>query len=308
MRGGDIVGAVVVVIRPAGVWEREGGRYIEYGVVEDCAVEEVVTGDHGREEAIELRDRLRLYNAGIGGISSVEVRGRETDGLRGDCLIVPLRSSSTLVELFHVGRLLNVVLVSAFLEGELSGVRLLLYLWEGRSGVVGVGGWPPLKKWNTDDRWRRVRDGSEEGIREREGLLDGIGVTLPGDGDFVPDPAALSLRAILRKGEIDREIVFELLGERPFFSPLGGVARYPFLDTDVTADWLEPPELRAESLPCRKNRRRLSISVSVLAIRSFKLRQRCVHSACRRKHSPFFVTRSWTPLSIMDKTFVVAGM
>ena len=143
-------------------------------------------------------------------------------------------------------------------------------------------------------------------MREREGLLDGTGVILPGDGDFVPDPAAFSFRAILRNGEMDREMVFEL-GDRPFFSPLGGVARYPPLDTDVVADWLEPPELSAESA-CRKSRRRLSMSVSVLDILSFKLRQRWVHSACRRKHSPFFVTRSWTPLSMIDNTFVVAGM
>ena len=153
VRGGDIVlGATVVFVRGRpGVCEREGGRYIENGVVEDCAVEVDVTGDHGREEAIELRERLRLYSGGTGGISS-EVRGRDTDGLRGDCLTVPVRSSpSILVELFHAGRILSVELASTRLEGELSGVRLLLYLWVGRSGVVGVGGWPPLRKWNIDD-------------------------------------------------------------------------------------------------------------------------------------------------------------
>lgn len=128
-----------------------------------------------------------------------------------------------------------------------------------------------------------------------------------GAGDFAPE-LPLSLRAILRNGEMDLEIVFEL-GERTiFFSPLGGVARYPPLDIEVAPDWLEPPELNAESWPCKKNRRKFSMSESVLDIRSFKLRQRCVHSACRRKHSPFFVTRSWTPLSMIDRTFVVAGI
>ena len=76
----------------------------------------------------------------------------------------------------------------------------------------------------------------------------GSGVTLPegGAGDFAPE-LPLNLRAILRNGEIDLEIVFEL-GERPiFFSPLGGVARYPPLDIEVAPDWLEPPELNAES-------------------------------------------------------------
>lgn len=114
---------------------------------------EDVTGDHGREEAIELRDRLRLYIGGTGGISSAELRGRpEMDGRRGDCLMVPPRSSfSTLVELFHAGRDdLIVDFASGFLDGDESGVTLLLYLWEGRSGVVGVGGWPPLRKWNIE--------------------------------------------------------------------------------------------------------------------------------------------------------------
>lgn len=70
-----------------------------------------------------------------------------------------------------------------------------------------------------------MRGGSEEGIREGAGLLLGTGVKVRGAGDFVPEPAALSFRAILRNGEMDREIVPAPLGERPFFSPLGGVAR-----------------------------------------------------------------------------------
>ena len=84
-----------------------------------------MTGDQGLEEAIELRDRLRLYIVGTGGISS-DVRGRfETEGRRGDCLTVPPRSSfSTLVELFHAGRSLSVVFASPLRDGDESGVRL----------------------------------------------------------------------------------------------------------------------------------------------------------------------------------------
>lgn len=63
--------------------------------MEDCAVEtEEVTGDHGREDAMELRDRLRLYRVGTGGISSEKECDRPaTDGLRDDFLTVPDRSS-----------------------------------------------------------------------------------------------------------------------------------------------------------------------------------------------------------------------
>ena len=75
---------------------------------------------------------------------SSDKRGRveEIEGRRGDCLMVADRSSaSTLVELFHAGRILRGAFPSApFLDGEESGVRLELYLWEGRSGVTGVGG------------------------------------------------------------------------------------------------------------------------------------------------------------------------
>lgn len=85
--------------------------------------------------------------------------------------------------------------------------------------------------------WRRVRVGSEEGVRVGAGLLADTGVALPGKGDLAPDPAALSLRAILRKGDIDLDNVFAALGDRPLdFPPLGGVARYPFLDMVVCPD------------------------------------------------------------------------
>ena len=72
-----------------------------------------------------------MYKGGTGGISSAEDRGRpDTDGLRGDFLIVPERSSgSTLVELFHAGLDFSVEFASIFLEaGDDSGVRLWLYL------------------------------------------------------------------------------------------------------------------------------------------------------------------------------------
>ena len=59
LRGGETV--VLILDRP-GVRAREGGRYIENGEFEDCAVEDDVTGDHGRPEAIELRETLRLDN------------------------------------------------------------------------------------------------------------------------------------------------------------------------------------------------------------------------------------------------------
>ena len=57
LRGGETV--VLILDRP-GVRAREGGRYIENGEFEDCAVDVDVTGDHGRPEAIEFRDTLRL--------------------------------------------------------------------------------------------------------------------------------------------------------------------------------------------------------------------------------------------------------
>ncbi len=102
-------------------------------MVEDCAVEtEEVTGDHGREDAMELRDRLRLYKGGTGGISSEEECAKPaTDGLRDDFLIVPVRSSVwTFVELFHaLSRDFSVGFESYLLEaGDDSGVTLLLYL------------------------------------------------------------------------------------------------------------------------------------------------------------------------------------
>jgi len=49
------------ICRPLGVCDRDGGRYREKPCVEDWAVDaEDVTGDHGLDEAMELRDTLLL--------------------------------------------------------------------------------------------------------------------------------------------------------------------------------------------------------------------------------------------------------
>ena len=49
------------VVSP-GVFAREGGRYIDERARLDCAVDtEDVTGDQGLEDAIDLRETLRLY-------------------------------------------------------------------------------------------------------------------------------------------------------------------------------------------------------------------------------------------------------
>ena len=59
LREGETV--VLALDRP-GVRAREGGRYMENGEFEDCAVDDDVTGDQGRPEAIEFRETLRLDN------------------------------------------------------------------------------------------------------------------------------------------------------------------------------------------------------------------------------------------------------
>ena len=114
--------------------------------------------------------------------------------------------------------------------------------------------------------------------------------------------------ANLRKGDIDLESELVALGALlEALEMLGGVARYPFLVEDVTTDVEEPFSLGLSS-PCSNILRTRSISKSVLVIRSLKVRQRFADSACRLRVSPFFVTRSCTPLSIIDNTFDVAGM
>ena len=118
------------------------------------------------------------------------------------------------------------------------------------------------------------------------------------------------LRANLRKGEIERERD-KLGAEVPFdgrdpLVPLLGVARYPFFVEGVP-EVVESWSLKPAS-PLKSNLRVLSISVSVREIRSRRLFHRCADSACLRRVSPFFVTRSCTPLSIIERTFDVAGM
>src|SRR6266404_4178339 len=84
-----------------GARERDGGRWGCVGLVEAAVDTEDVTGDHGRDDAIELREALRRYGdepegvACMGaGITLSERCGRITEGRRG-------RSSSTFVEEFH---------------------------------------------------------------------------------------------------------------------------------------------------------------------------------------------------------------
>lgn len=101
--------------------------------------------------------------------------------------------------------------------------------------------------------------------------------------------------AKLRSGDMDRDMGTLLR--------VGGVPRYPFRDAP---DALESPSLSVDSP--RSILRTVSISASVLVMRSRRFFQRCADSACRRNVSPFFVTRSRTPLSMIDSTFDVAGM
>lgn len=113
------------------------------------------------------------------------------------------------------------------------------------------------------------------------------------------------LLASFLNGEIDRESVPPLFSD-PLSEPplsclvaLGGVARYP--------EVLDPVSLSAASA-ASKIFRTFSSSVSVLAIRSRSVFHRCADSEWRRKVSPFFVTRSRTPRSMMERTFDVAGI
>lgn len=62
-------------------------------------------------------------------------------------------------------------------------------------------------------------------------------------------------------------------------------------DLEVRSDATEPVSPNSLSR-VKRSFLTFSMSASVRAIRSLKFRQRCVDSACRRKHSPFFVTRS----------------
>lgn len=105
---------------------------LEVGAVED----DDVNGDQGREDDIELLDKLRRYGAARGGTGGASPCGWYNPAidvfLDIICLIVILRSSvgSTLVELFHlclegVGLPFKVRSPSCLPElGNGSGVRL----------------------------------------------------------------------------------------------------------------------------------------------------------------------------------------
>lgn len=141
----------------SGGWEEGSG-----GREEDCVVDtEDVTGDHGREEAIEVREKLRLNIPPMEGISPY-VPAADGERLGGVPFTVDDRSSeSTFVELFQrcLGGAVVAVrdLESSFVpRGDESGVTLTLYLWLGRSGVVGVGVTPERNPPNIDVRWRRI--------------------------------------------------------------------------------------------------------------------------------------------------------
>lgn len=84
-----------------GVWERDGGRWGCVGLVDATVETEDVIGDHGRDDAMELRETLRTYGeepegvACMGpGVTPSERDGPTMEGRR-------RRSSSTLVEEFH---------------------------------------------------------------------------------------------------------------------------------------------------------------------------------------------------------------
>lgn len=110
--------------------------------------------------------------------------------------------------------------------------------------------------------------------------------------------------ANLRKGDMEPEML--RLVELDIFDardPLGGVAKYPFFVDAVP----EVVDSWSEKSPSRIFRA-ASISASVLVIRSRKFFHLWADSACLRKVSPFFVTRSRTPLSMIERTFDVAGI
>lgn len=200
-----------------GVRAREGGRKEgtgRGGALDDWELEtEDEMGDHGREDAMEVRERLRLY----GKDWSLPYTPAEEGGLLGVPLMVAfLLSFSTFVELFHLalfGRVSEGVLLrdneSPLLPGEFSGARLYVCLWDGRSGVTGVVGWDGRKAWRRE--LRLLREGSEEGATRRDPLLlmeRGVtGSKLFGDPDeLFNDPDEVEpaiLRANLRSGDID---------------------------------------------------------------------------------------------------------
>lgn len=110
-------------------------------------------------------------------------------------------------------------------NGDESGVRLWLCLCPSRSGVKGEDSL--LRRLNSDDLWRSIRVGSDEGavgsIRGSSFGIAGV-VGTEGAGDF--DPFFI-FRASFRNGDVAREMV-ELVLDFPGCEPLGGlVVRKP---------------------------------------------------------------------------------
>ena len=173
-------------------------------------------------------------------------------------------SASILVDAFHFGLFRRVSVAPGV---DLPGVRLWVCLWPGRSGVDGSSLLPRKRR---EDLARSVRVGSEDGSRLS---LDIVGV-IGRDGGCLGEP--LSFWASFLNGD--------LVFSAPFDD-------FPLFDPDVAAERADPLSLGVSSSPW-SIRRTSSISSSVRCILSRRFFHRCVDSACRRKHSPFLVTRS----------------
>jgi len=174
-------------------------------------------------------------------------------------------SASILVDAFHFG-LFRRVSVAPAPGVVLPGVRLCVCLCPGRSGVDGSSLLPRKRR---EDLARSVRVGSEDGSRLN---LDIVGV-IGRDRSCFGEP--LSFWASFLNGDL------------VFSAPLDD---FPF-DPDVVVEGADPLSLGVSSSPwsiCRTS----SMSWSVLCILCRRFFHRCVDSACRRKHSPFLVTRS----------------
>lgn len=238
-----------------------------------------MTGDHGREDAIELRDTLLLYVVEASGDWSSENRKVPAwDTRLGVDLTVPFRvpSSSTLVEIFHFGRLILsvwLILISPAppRNGDESGVRLWLCLCPDLSGVKGEDSL--LNRLNSDDRWRRVRVGSEEGVCSIIG--SSFGTTGVAGTEETGDLAPLAIfRASLRNGEVAREMVDPPL-DFPDCEPFGGdvVRKALFVWPTIPPDVLEIALSLGVTSSDKKIFRTDSMSLSVRAILSL----RCCH-------------------------------
>lgn len=253
---------------------REDGRLTLGGLTCVLGVDIVeFDGDHGRDDACELGVTLLRPNTLAGDENACPTDGR----LGGVALMVKSASGSTFVELFQrcfFGSSCREPLDAPF---ELSET-LCVALW-------------PLRK-KTDARSRNVGTGSLDGNR---GVL-GVGVERPGP---------VIRAANLRNGEMDRERVEVLDGAR--LRGGEGVSRKPLPDFVVPRDTVDSVSVRSE-LRLRSIRRTLSISVSIRLMRSRRFRHRPRISACKRKHSPFFVTLSRTPLSTTDRILVTDGI